>query len=115
MPAMTLKLSNSRGATMKRMLIHIEESQYETLRRLAYERNGNMSEIIREALNQYFGGDKMVEVNGNIVDFDAAVNLMDDDIREELHQELAPCTNQEFIDEYIKRHREKFGEEFTAS
>lgn len=58
---------------------------------------------------------KMVKVNNRMIDFDAAVNLMDDEIREELHQELAPCTHQEFIDAYAKRHRERFGEEFTVN
>jgi len=46
--------------------------------------------------------------------FEAAVNLMDDDLREEIHRELAPCTEQEFLDEYVKRHKEKFGEEFKV-
>jgi len=97
------------------MLIHITEEQHKTLRRLSYEQNKTVSEIVREALNKHLGGDKMVEVNGNMVDFDAAVTLMDDEIREEVHQELAPCTNQEFIDAYVQRHREKFGEEFTVN
>jgi hypothetical protein len=52
---------------------------------------------------------------GKMVDFDAVVNLMDDEIREEIHREFAPCTAQEFVDEYIKRHRQKFGEEFTVN
>ena len=57
----------------------------------------------------------MVKVNNHMVDFDAAVQLMDNEIREELHRKLAPCTDQEFIDAYIQRHREKFGEEFTIN
>lgn len=48
----------------------------------------------------------------SIVDYDIAVNLMDDDIRESVHSDLAPCTNQEFFDEYCKRHFDKFGKEF---
>ena len=40
----------------------------------------------------------------------AAVNLMDDDIRERLHNELAPCTNIEFLQAYAAAHREQFGE-----
>lgn len=59
--------------------------------------------------------EEMVKVNDHMVNFDAVVNLMDDEIREELHQELAPCAAQEFVDEYIKRHRQKFGEEFTVN
>lgn len=45
--------------------------------------------------------------------YDAAVNLMDDELREEIHAEFAPCTDEEFLTEYCKRHAEKFGEEFT--
>ena len=46
-------------------------------------------------------------------DFAAYVNMMDDEIREDLHQEIAPCTDEEFLEEYKKRHFEKYGEEFT--
>lgn len=49
----------------------------------------------------------------NQVEFEAYVNLMDDEIREEVHRELAPCTNEEFLNEYQKRHFEKYGEELT--
>lgn len=45
--------------------------------------------------------------------FQAAVELMDDEIREEIHRELSPCTDLEFLEEYMKRHKEKYGEEFT--
>ena len=32
----------------------------------------------------------------------AIVNLMDDDIREEVHREMAPCTEEEFLSRYIE-------------
>lgn len=35
--------------------------------------------------------------------WDAIVNLMDDDIREEVHGLLAPCTKREFLRAYVKR------------
>lgn len=54
-----------------------------------------------------------VTYNNTQVDFEAAVNLMDDEIRETLHAELAPCTEQEFFDAYCKAHEEKYGEEFA--
>lgn len=50
---------------------------------------------------------------GEEMDYEAAVMLMDDDIREELHREIAPCTDEEFLNEYAERHFEKYGEEFT--
>lgn len=56
-----------------------------------------------------------VRLNGLEVDFDAAVNLMDDEIREQLHSKLAPCSDQDFIDAYVEAHAQKFdGEEFKA-
>ena len=54
-----------------------------------------------------------VTYNNTQVDFEAAVNLMDDEIREALHAELAPCTEQEFFDAYCKAHEEKYGEKFA--
>jgi hypothetical protein len=58
---------------------------------------------------------KQVTLNGKTIDFDAAVNLMDDDIREDLHSKMAPCTDQEFIDAYVDAHAAKFdSEEFQV-
>ena len=45
--------------------------------------------------------------------YNMAVELMDDDIREEIHRELAPCSDLEFLEVYMERHLEKYGEEFT--
>lgn len=44
--------------------------------------------------------------------YEAAVNLMDDEIREKMHREGKYNTNEEFLTEYCKRHFEKYGEEF---
>lgn len=44
------------------------------------------------------------------IDWNTAVNLMDDDLREELSADLAPCTEQEFFEAYAKAHDNKFGE-----
>jgi len=56
-----------------------------------------------------------VLLNEESVDFEVAVNLMDDEIREEVHADLAPCTEQKFMNEYARRHKQKFGEEFTIN
>ena len=47
---------------------------------------------------------------GKEINYAVAENLMDDDLREEIHRELVPCSEREFFDEYAKRHEEKFGE-----
>ncbi len=49
---------------------------------------------------------------GTEIDFEVAVQYMDDDLREELHASLAPTTDQIFFDAYAKAHEEKFGEPF---
>lgn len=54
----------------------------------------------------------MITYKGKSYYFDAAVNLMDDELCKELHAELAGCSKQVFFDEYCERHMEKFGEEF---
>lgn len=47
--------------------------------------------------------------------WDAAVMLMDEDIRETLHNEMAPCTEQEFFSAYEIAHEAKYGEEWGLS
>lgn len=44
--------------------------------------------------------------------FPYIVALMDDEIREAVHADLAPCSDREFFDEYCHRHYAKFGEDF---
>lgn len=51
--------------------------------------------------------------NGQAVGFDAAVNLMDDGIREALHR--SDITNHEFMDAYSEAHAEKFNELFVVN
>ena len=38
---------------------------------------------------------------------------MDPDICEELHDRLAPCSEQEFIDDYAEEHARVFNEKFA--
>ena len=45
--------------------------------------------------------------------YSAAVNLMDDEIREELHGELAPCSDEEFLKAYMEAHERKYGIPFV--
>lgn len=56
----------------------------------------------------------VTDYKGREVNFEAAVALMDDEIREALHEKLAPCTNQEFFEAYEEAHLEKYGSEFEA-
>jgi len=69
-------------------------------------------------LSQLLKGEEMyneqiiINQYGKTLDFAAAANLMDDDLREQLHDELAPCSNQDFFDAYVSAHAEKFGEDW---
>lgn len=57
-----------------------------------------------------------VIINGYSVDFDAAVNLMDDEIREALHSSQEWASEQDFADAYAAAHAEKYkGEEFVVA
>ena len=58
---------------------------------------------------------KAINMNGTEINYETAVMLMDDEIRESLHFELAPCTEQEFFTAYEKAHAEKYGEEWELS
>ena len=58
---------------------------------------------------------KVINYWGTEIDFDFAVGLMDDDIREDLHAKLAPCTEQEFFDAYADAHFDKYGEEWEPA
>lgn len=61
-----------------------------------------------------------VIINGKPVDFDAAVNLMDDDIREHLNSTVAwdqddSTTYQNLVNAYAEAHVAKFGEDFQVA
>lgn len=51
--------------------------------------------------------------DGDQVDFDTAVMYMDDELREKVHMEFAPCTEYKFLCEYCKLHYKKYGEHFS--
>lgn len=57
----------------------------------------------------------IVIIDGKEWDYSVVVHYMDNDIREELHSKLSPCTAQEFTDAYISAHAEKYGEDFTIN
>jgi hypothetical protein len=56
-----------------------------------------------------------VTVAGMLVEFAAAVNLMDTDLCNAIHNSTAPCAKQQFVDAYCRMHKERFGEEFMVN
>lgn len=61
--------------------------------------------------------DMVEEVSEDVAEFlvnwDVTVNMMDEDLREEVHADLAPCSKESFMKEYLRRHYRKFGEDFS--
>jgi len=56
-----------------------------------------------------------ITIENQSFDFAAAVNLMDDDLRETLHATITPCSDQEFIDAYCQAHIAKYGADFVVN
>lgn len=54
----------------------------------------------------------VINSNGASISYGAAVELMEDDLREEVAADIAPCTEQEFFAEYCRRYLAKYGEEW---
>ncbi len=44
--------------------------------------------------------------------YNVAVSFMEQDICEAINREIAPCSEQEFFDEYTKRYAQKYGEDW---
>jgi hypothetical protein len=57
----------------------------------------------------------VTNTNGKEIEFEAAVNLMDDEIRETLANDGNERTEQEFFSAYEKAHEAKYGEEWELS
>ena len=58
---------------------------------------------------------QVINSSGVAIYYDSAVQFMDDDLREELHRKLAPCSSQEFFTAYEEAHEARFGEEWFLS
>lgn len=58
---------------------------------------------------------KIMNNYGVLIDAELAAMMMDEELREELHATIAPCTEQDFFNAYCEAHQEKFGEEFELA
>lgn len=38
-----------------------------------------------------------------VYSIDDIAQFMDDDVREQIHSDIAPCTDEEFLEEYLRR------------
>ena len=92
-------------------LAWIEENTYDEDGE--FDQGGDVSDYSAEG----YSPDEPAVVNseGKTYDddeWDAVVELMDDDIRERLHDELSPCSKQEFFAAYAAEHLKTFGEQW---
>lgn len=81
---------------------------------------GEVVEVVKCDGGNYCQPDDAATVNSDcggtsIYDIDTIASYMDDEIREQVHSELAPCAAQKFVDRYCELHKEKFGEEFVIN
>ena len=77
------------------------------------ERFGMTEDQVNAVLESLYVNEEAQEIINNGL-YDAAVALMDDDIREELHNRLALCTDEEFLSAYMEAHKEKYGIDFVV-
>ena len=52
---------------------------------------------------------------GQVEEFSTFEHYMDDELRERVAWEIAPCTEQEFIDCYVELHYGTYAEEFEIN
>lgn len=58
--------------------------------------------------------EKRVERLLGNTEWETLTHHMDDELREKLHVELAPCSNEEFLRAYVTAHAKTYGEWFYA-
>ena len=106
------QLSNLSGVSLRMIQKYeqgdkdIDKAQGLTLHCLSQALNCKMEDLILK---------DVVNCRGTRIDFEVAVGCMDDEIREDLHSKLAPCSDQVFFTVYEKAHEEKFSETWELS
>ena len=71
-----------------------------------------MNELFRERAEQ---ADIVVNPELVVIDYSVAESLMDEELMEQIHRAVAPCTKQNFFILYTFAHRNKFGEEWELA
>ena len=59
--------------------------------------------MVKEHITNWYGID---------YDFNTVIMAMDGDVRDKLHNDIAPCDPQTFFDEYCIRHFDKYRSNF---
>jgi hypothetical protein len=89
---------------------------YVTAQTWAYlNQTGEPSQMIEKLTEEKMNGIKVTNLNGIELDYDAAVNLMNNDLRERIANDGKEYTAQQFMRAYEIAHLKKFGEEWELS
>lgn len=72
-----------------------------------------MDRVIKEGMMEEIDKSTFAAVVAETGLYLNAVNLMDDELREKIHNDLYPCTQTEFLTAYAHAHKNKYNEEFT--
>lgn len=85
-----------------------------------YQRGEKMKHYQMYEIEAYFGDyfedyQQQAQAMMDTYDWDTIVHYMDDEIREDIHIALAPCTDEHFLLAYMMDHTAKYGEEFIIN
>ena len=85
----------------------------------AYDRRHLYTAYVVYANGPYTDAEQVVYIPTDGTEWEALANwyaaeeVMDDDLREAVHADLAPCDRVTFLEAYMDAHARKFGETFT--
>jgi hypothetical protein len=84
----------------------LKPGRYYVYRNISLERMNGLVVLARQV-------ERVETREGGSTNYNDAVERMDDEVREQVHADFAPCSHQEFFNRYCVRHFEKFGEDFS--
>lgn len=100
-------------------VVKVADNLEEMATKRVHEMYEALKEIVRECVQivSVWAENECEDEQTNRVQtsWDAIAELMDDEIREQVHAELAPCTEEEFFARYCELHEQKYGEEFVVN
>ena len=85
---------------------------YDTLEMISRGWEKPMEEVLEMVYEDNEQNQKKYNTFERVPDFDSISEIMDYELRESVHNDTSPCTEKAFLDEYKKRHKAYYGEEF---
>ena len=75
----------------------------------------DVEQVVNDLLNEEYTEEAEAMLSNEAIAMNVIAEYMDGDLREELHNALAPCTDIEFLAAYLRKHKEKYGEDFEIN